>query len=96
MRESAFKAIADPHRRRILRLLKCGSLTAGEIAAAFEITHGALSYHFNILKDAGLIRCERSGKTLVYSLNTSVLEELSSTALDLLHAPVRRTRSTRA
>lgn len=96
MRESVFKAIADPQRRKILRVLKSGSMTAGGIAEFFDITKGALSYHFNILKDADLIRCDRCGKEIVYSLNTSVLEELSTTLLDLIHRPVRRTRGSHA
>ena len=70
-------------------------MTAGEIAQAFAITKGSLSYHFNILTEAGLIRRERRGKEMVYSLNASVLEELSSALLDLLDNPVRRTRGTR-
>lgn len=59
MREAVFRAIADPQRRKILRLLQQGSMTAGQIAACFDITKGSLSYHFNVLKAAGLIRCER-------------------------------------
>lgn len=95
MRESVFRAIADPHRRTILRLLKAGSMTAGEIAQAFAITKGSLSYHFNILARAGLIRRERRGKEVIYSLNISVLEELASALLDMLDDPVRHTRGTR-
>lgn len=53
-------------------------MTAGEIADAFEITKGSLSYHFNILKDVELIRCERRAQEQVYSLNTSVFEEVAS------------------
>ena len=67
MSDAVFKAIADPQRRKILTLLRSGSMTAGEIAAAFEITKGSLSYHFNILKDAELIRCERRAQEQVYS-----------------------------
>jgi DNA-binding transcriptional ArsR family regulator len=59
MRDAVFRAIADPQRRKILKLLQQRSMTAGQIAARFDITKGSLSYHFNVLKGAGLIRCER-------------------------------------
>jgi ArsR family transcriptional regulator, arsenate/arsenite/antimonite-responsive transcriptional repressor len=92
MSDRVFRAIADPQRRRILKLLQRGSLTAGQIADSFEITKGSLSYHFNILKDADLVRCERRGVEQVYSLNTSVLEEVASLLLDLVQKPVTRKR----
>lgn len=88
MRDSVFRAIADPQRRKILKMLQQGSMTAGEIAAAFAITKGSLSYHFNILKEAELIRCERRTQEQVYSLNTSVFEDISSMLLDLFQKPM--------
>jgi len=90
--EAVFRAIADPQRRKILKLLQAGPMTAGEIAEAFEITKGSLSYHFNILKEAELIRCERRAQEQVYSLNTSVFEEVSSLLLDLFQKPILRRR----
>lgn len=88
MREAVFRAIADPQRRKVLKLLQSGSMTAGQIAEHFEITKGSLSYHFNILKEADLIRCERRAQEQVYSLNTSVFEEVSAMLLDLFSLPV--------
>jgi len=93
MDDSVFKAIADPQRRKILQVLQTGSRTAGEIAAEFEITKGSLSYHFNILKDADLIRSERRGQEQVYSLNTSVLEDLAVLVLGLVRSPGSRRKS---
>jgi len=94
MSDAVFKAIADPQRRKILKLLQKGSMTAGEIAKAFDITKGSLSYHFNILKDAELIRCERRGQEQIYSLNTSVFEDIAATLLDLFQSSaVRRRRA---
>jgi ArsR family transcriptional regulator len=90
MNDSVFKAIGDAQRRKILQMLQSGSLTAGQIAAGFEITKGSLSYHFNILKDADLIRSERRGQEQVYSLNTSVLEDLAVLVLGLVQAPQPR------
>jgi DNA-binding transcriptional ArsR family regulator len=75
MNDLVFKALSDPTRREILRLLRERPMQAGEIAEAFEITKGSLSHHFNILKQADLVRCERRGQFQVYSLNTSVFEE---------------------
>jgi len=92
MTDAVFRAIADPHRRKILKLLQQGSMTAGEIAEAFDITKGSLSYHFNILKEAELIRCERRAQEQVYSLNTSAFEDVASMLLDLFMRPARRAK----
>lgn len=81
--QEVFKAISDPTRREILKLLQGGSKTAGELSEAFDITKGSLSYHFNVLKAADLIRSERRGQHLVYSLNTTVFEDVASLLLDL-------------
>lgn len=81
--QEVFKAIADPNRRKILKLLKRGSKTAGQLAEAFPITKGSLSHHFNILKAVDLVRCERRGQQQVYSLNMSVFEDVSSLLFDL-------------
>ena len=81
--DSFFKAVADPTRRKILKLLKKRSMTAGEIADAFEITMGSLSHHYNVLKAADLVRSERRGQQIVYSLNTSVFEDVAALLADL-------------
>lgn len=81
--QAVFKALADPSRRRILKLLRGGSKTAGELADAFDFSAASLSHHFSILKTAELVRTERRGQFIVYSLNTSVLEDVSSLLLDL-------------
>ncbi|GIW88881.1 MAG: transcriptional repressor SdpR [Isosphaeraceae bacterium] len=82
-----FKALADPTRRRILRLLAGGEKTAGLIASAFPLGKPAISHHLAILKQAGLIRCRRSGQQLHYSLNTTVLQDVAVWALDLVSRP---------
>jgi ArsR family transcriptional regulator len=81
--QEVFKALSDPSRRRILKILQGGSRTAGELADGFEMTKGSLSHHFNVLKAADLVRCERRGQQIVYSLNTSVLEDAASLLLNL-------------
>lgn len=92
MKDAVFRAIADPQRRKILKLLQQGSMSAGQIAARFDITKGSLSYHFNILKEAGLLRCERRAQEQVYSLNISVFEEIAAMLLDLFPAPPQSLR----
>lgn len=74
----AFKALADPTRRRILELLRSADLTAGELADHFDMTKPSISHHLNTLKAAGLVDTEREGQSIVYSLNTSVLQDLMS------------------
>jgi ArsR family transcriptional regulator len=84
MSESIFKALSDPNRREILRLLRKRTMNAGEIAAHFSLAKSTLSSHFNILKKSGLIQEERNRTTIYYSLNLSVAEEALATVMDLL------------
>jgi DNA-binding transcriptional ArsR family regulator len=79
----AFQALADPTRRQILKILRKGSLTAGEIAAQFELTKPTISHHFKVLEAAGLVRSERRATTIVYTLQSNVLEDLAAALLDL-------------
>ncbi|MFD1954776.1 autorepressor SdpR family transcription factor [Paenibacillus thailandensis] len=72
----AFKALSDPTRRQILDLLKEGDMTAGEIADHFQMTKPSISHHLNLLKQAELVWDERRGQHIVYSLNTTVFQEL--------------------
>ena len=81
--QTVWKALADPTRRGIIRLLKSGSKTAGEIAEEFPMTRASLSHHFNALKAAELVRTERRGQHIVYSLNTSVLDDVAAILMDL-------------
>ncbi|GMU03762.1 autorepressor SdpR family transcription factor [Corallococcus caeni] len=87
--QEVFKAISDPTRRKVLKLLQGGSKSAGELAEAFDITKGSLSHHFNILKAADLVRCERRGQQIVYSLNTTVFEDVAAVLLDLFKVDKR-------
>ena len=72
---SVFKALADPSRREVLEILQRGPLTAGELAAHFEVSKPTMSAHFAVLVAAGLIQAEKSGRTITYRLKMSVLEE---------------------
>lgn len=71
----AFKALADPTRREILQLLRKGSLNAGEIAEHFAMTKPSISHHLKLLKQADLICDQKQGQYIVYTLNTSVVED---------------------
>jgi len=73
---SVFKALADPTRRRILELLKERDLAAGEIADAFAIGKPSISHHLNLLKAADLVESRRDGQNIIYSLNTTVFQEV--------------------
>ena len=77
------KALSDPVRRDILKLLKSGRLSAGDISEHFSITGAAISRHLSVLKEADLIRDCREGKYIFYEINASVLEEIMLFITDL-------------
>lgn len=74
--QQTLRALSDPVRRSILKLLRSGRLSAGEIVEHFDITGAAISRHLSVLKEADLIRDTREGKYIYYELNASVLEEI--------------------
>lgn len=78
-----FKALADPTRRKILRLLRERDMTAGEIAEHFNISKPSISHHLNILKQARLILDERKGQFIFYSLNMTVFQEIMGWFADI-------------
>ncbi len=81
--QNTLKALSDPTRREILNLLKEKTLSAGEISDKFDISFAAISRHLSVLKEADLIRDERDGKFIYYTLNASVLEEIMLWISDL-------------
>ena len=64
--EAAIKALAEPNRRRILELVASRELSAGEIAAEFEVTRPAVSQHLGVLREAGLVVDRREGTKRLY------------------------------
>ena len=72
----AWKALADPTRRKILELLKEKDMNAGEIAEKFDMTKPSISNHLNILKQADLVDSEKQGQNVIYSIKTSVIEDI--------------------
>ena len=75
---AVFDALSHPLRRKVLALLKSGPLSAGDLAAHFDVSKPTLSAHFAKLKEAGLVSVERRGTSLIYHLNMSILEEALS------------------
>ena len=75
MLDTTLKALGDPTRREILRVLQAGDLTAGDIASRFPMTAASVSHHLSVLKEAGLVSVERDGRNLIYSLETTVFQD---------------------
>ena len=70
-----FKALSDPTRRRVLQLLREGPLSAGELSDQFNVSKPTMSAHFAVLKEADVVHAEKAGKSVIYHLKLSVLEE---------------------
>ena len=71
-----FKALSDPVRREILKMLKEGRMSAGDIGSHFDMTGATISYHLSILKKADLVFETKEKNYIFYELNTSVIEEV--------------------
>jgi DNA-binding transcriptional ArsR family regulator len=76
--EAALRAIAAPHRRQILSLVRDGELSAGEIAAHFDVTRPAVSQHLNVLKEAGLVSERRNGTKRLYRARPEGLAQVKA------------------
>jgi DNA-binding transcriptional ArsR family regulator len=83
MLDSTLRALGDPTRREILKVLREGDLTAGEIAALFPMTAASVSHHLAVLKEAGLVTAQRNGRNLIYSLETTVFQEFLQEMMSL-------------
>ncbi|WP_130808052.1 autorepressor SdpR family transcription factor [Senegalia massiliensis] len=77
-----FKALSDPTRRKILEYLRDSDMSAGEISEKFDISKPSISHHLNILKNAELVLWEKEGQNIIYSLNTTVVQEVMKWFLD--------------
>lgn len=74
--DTALTAIAEPRRRRILELVRDEELSAGDIAARFDVTRPAISQHLRVLKDAGLIAERREGTRRLYRLRPEGMRDV--------------------
>jgi DNA-binding transcriptional ArsR family regulator len=99
---SAFEALADPTRRRIVELVSEGERSAGEIASAFAISRPGVSKHLRVLREHGVIRSRSDGTRRLYSLEGEGLVELDdwiqrfwTNRLDALETELRRGRRER-
>jgi DNA-binding transcriptional ArsR family regulator len=72
---NVFKALSDPTRRQVLQLLRKGPMSAGDLADNFEVSKPTMSAHFAVLREANLVHTEKDGKSVIYHLNLSVLED---------------------
>jgi DNA-binding transcriptional ArsR family regulator len=88
----AFRALADETRRAILRLLRDGPLTSGEIADRFDSSWPTISRHLAVLRDAGLVAAERNGQEIRYELDTSVFQDLAQHLLEWTQPRAARRR----
>ena len=79
-----FKALSDPTRRKILELLKEEDMSAGEIAENFNMSKPSISHHLNALKNSGLVLWEKDGQNIIYSLNTTIIQELMKWTFNFL------------
>jgi ArsR family transcriptional regulator len=79
----AYKALGDPTRRQILKLLREDDLAAGAIAEQFDMSWPSVSRHLSVLTAAGLVEATRRGQQLIYSLTTSVLVDILTELADM-------------
>ena len=80
---TVFKALNDPIRRQILEILKAQDMTAGDIADKFEVGKPTISHHLDLLRQANLVSSVKDGQFMLYSINTTVLDEVLKWVLDL-------------
>jgi DNA-binding transcriptional ArsR family regulator len=76
--EAALRAIAEPHRRQILRLVWDSELSAGEIATHFDVSRPAVSQHLAVLRDVGLVSERRAGTRRLYRASPQALSDLKA------------------
>jgi DNA-binding transcriptional ArsR family regulator len=88
--EAALRALSEPRRRAILRLVRDQPRAAGEIAEHFEVTQQAVSQHLQVLKDAGLLEMRKDGRRRLYGIRTQGLEALDAFLVDLWPAGLQR------
>ena len=90
--DAALRALAEPRRREILRIVGDDELSAGDIADHFSISRPAVSQHVRVLLDAGLLRERREGTRRLYSLRSEGLEELIAFLDDFWSVGLERLR----
>ncbi len=89
-----FKALSDPTRREILRLLGLNEMSAGQLTEKFDMTKPSMSHHFAVLKEADLITCRREGQQIIYTLNTTVVQDMLAWMMDFFRSAPKRNNET--
>ena len=87
---AVYRALADPTRREILKILRKGPVSSGEIAEQFPTAWATVSRHLGILRDADLILAERNGNSITYELNTTVIQDFAESLMDWLNPGERK------
>lgn len=85
-----FKALNDATRREILELLKDKDRTAGEIADHFQLSKPSISHHLDLLRQADLVSSVKKGQFMVYTINTTVMDEVVAWFMQFQFAPERK------
>jgi DNA-binding transcriptional ArsR family regulator len=88
--DAVLRALADPHRRQILRLVRGGELAAGQIASHFDATQQAVSHHLQVLAKAGLISERRDGTRRLYALQPQALDPVREMLSELWPSALER------
>ena len=89
-----FKALSDPTRREILRLLGLNEMSAGQLTEKFDMTKPSMSHHFAVLKEADLITSRREGQQIIYTLNTTVVQDMLAWMMDFFRSAPKRNNET--
>lgn len=76
MIQKTLNALSDPTRREILKLLRRGEKSAGEISERFDVSAPAISRHLSLLRDAEMVSARREGKNVYYSLSLDFIDEM--------------------
>ena len=92
--DTVLRALAEPHRRQILRLVQHTELSAGEIAETFNLTQQAVSQHIGVLKQAGLLTERREGARRLYALHNESLEPVRALLSELWPDALSRLKQT--
>lgn len=90
MEEAALRALANPRRREILRLVWDGERTSGDIASHFKVSWPAISQNLRVLQDSGLVRTRRRGTTRLYRANRARLGPLRTVLMRMWEADIDR------
>ena len=91
--QAALKALAEPRRQAILRLVRTGPRSVGEIARHVDITQQAASQHLQVLKDAGLVAVRQDGTRRLYAIRPDGLASLEEFLADLWPTGLQRLKA---